>query len=204
MVRRAAGSGRPSGKAAEGTAPTTTVTPPIEPMLSASADALPAGDGWLYEPKWDGFRTIAAAGDDGAVRVVSRDGRPLGRYFPEVVALLEEAQRRVGPFVIDGEIVRLAPDWMDFDELQLRQGPGRRVDGIGANRVGSLGDQIKETPVRVQCHVPRSGAGLGVDLARPVGGQRPGGGVKLPLHNDVAAEARRVAVFVGPIDKDAM
>jgi ATP-dependent DNA ligase len=93
------------------------------PMLAKLQPEMPRGPGWSFEPKWDGFRTIAAAGDDGAVRVVSRDGRPLGRYFPEVVALLEDARQRVGPFVIDGEIVRLAPDRMDFDELQLRLHP---------------------------------------------------------------------------------
>ena len=49
------------------------------PMLATSESEIPRGEGWTYEPKWDGFRTIVAVGGDGDVRLVSRDGRPLGR-----------------------------------------------------------------------------------------------------------------------------
>jgi ATP-dependent DNA ligase len=120
MARRAAGHGRPGRTAAEATATPTTVTPPIEPMLSAPADALPAGEGWLYEPKWDGFRAIVFRDAD-SVYIQSRDLRPLDRYFPELHdACL--AQLPAGS-VVDGEIVIATPNGLDFDTLQLRLHP---------------------------------------------------------------------------------
>ena len=68
------------------------------PMLALNRDEMPVGDGWTYEPKWDGFRTIVAIADDG-VDLVSRTGRPLARYFPEVQALVGEVlgERRADP-----------------------------------------------------------------------------------------------------------
>src|SRR5947207_3247450 len=61
--------------------------PPIEPMLAKPADALPEGDGWLFEPKWDGFRAVVFR--DGAETLIqSRDLKPLDRYFPELDAPL--------------------------------------------------------------------------------------------------------------------
>ena len=59
--------------------------PPLEPMLSKAADALPLGDGWQFEPKWDGFRTLVFRDGDEIV-LQSRDGKPMNRYFPELVA----------------------------------------------------------------------------------------------------------------------
>ena len=59
------------------------------PMLAKVQPDMPIGDGWTYEPKWDGFRTIVAIDADGTARLASRDGRPLGRYFPELLELLE-------------------------------------------------------------------------------------------------------------------
>src|SRR5580765_2372108 len=66
----------------DGRAMTTT-----KPMLAKSEEDLPLGDGWRYEPKWDGFRAIVTRDADG-VRIDSRGDRPLGRYFPELVELL--------------------------------------------------------------------------------------------------------------------
>src|SRR4051812_31761333 len=64
--------------------------PPIEPMLARLAESLPTGDGFLYEPKWDGFRAIVFRGGED-VYIQSRDLRPLDRYFPELHdALLTE------------------------------------------------------------------------------------------------------------------
>ena len=62
------------------------IPPPVEPMLAKVADALPSGDGFLYEPKWDGFRAIvfSSAAD---VYIQSRDLRPLDRYFPDLHAI---------------------------------------------------------------------------------------------------------------------
>jgi ATP-dependent DNA ligase len=107
------------------------------PMLAKLQPEMPRGDGWTYEPKWDGFRTVAALDDAGAARLVSRDGRPLGRYFPELLELLERSSR--GPFVADGEIVRVSGGSMDFDELQLRLHPAEsRVRKLAAEIPGTL------------------------------------------------------------------
>ena len=77
------------------TSDTPGLTPPVEPMLAKLADDVPAGAGWLYEPKWDGFRAIAFRGADD-VFIQSRDLRPLDRYFPELhEAFLSELAGRV-------------------------------------------------------------------------------------------------------------
>ena len=75
------------------------------PMLAKLEPEIPRGPGWTYEPKWDGFRTIVSVGD--GITLESRGDRPMNRFFPELVALLEE--RRDGPFVADGEIVLVQP-----------------------------------------------------------------------------------------------
>jgi ATP-dependent DNA ligase len=108
------------------------------PMLAKLQPDMPAGEGWTYEPKWDGFRTVVAVADDGAARLASRDGRPLGRYFPELIEALEGSDG--GPFVADGEIVRVAGGAMEFDELQLRLHPAE-------SRVRKLADEIPATLV---------------------------------------------------------
>ena len=109
------------------------LTPPIEPMLAKIADTLPLGNGFLYEPKWDGFRAIVFRG--GAdVFIQSRDLRPLDRYFPE----LHDALLTGLPdgCVLDGEIVIATPRGLDFDALQMRLHPA-------ASRVAKL---AKDTP----------------------------------------------------------
>jgi ATP-dependent DNA ligase len=104
------------------------IAPPIEPMLAKLATALPAGEGLLYEPKWDGFRAIVFRGDDD-VYIQSRDLRPLDRYFPELHDTLIAA---LPPgCVIDGEIVIATERGLDFDALQLRLHPA-------ASRVAKL------------------------------------------------------------------
>jgi ATP-dependent DNA ligase len=108
------------------------------PMLAKLQPEMPTGEDWTYEPKWDGFRTIVAVADDGSVRLASRDGRPLGRYFPEIVGAVEAAGE--GSFVADGEIVRVADGSMEFDELQLRLHPA-------ASRVNKLAGEIPATLV---------------------------------------------------------
>ena len=102
--------------------PTRTITGGLPaPMLAKIQPEMPEGEGWTYEPKWDGFRTIVAVGEAGAAQLASRDGRPLGRYFPELIGALASPDR--GPLVADGEIVRIDSGAMDFDELQLRLHP---------------------------------------------------------------------------------
>ena len=108
-------------------------SPPIEPMLAKVADKLPQGEGFLFEPKWDGFRALAfRQGQD--VYIQSRDLRPLNRYFPELEAALAKALPR--GCVIDGEIVVATASGLDFDALQQRLHPA-------ASRVARL---AKETP----------------------------------------------------------
>ena len=108
------------------------------PMLAKLQAEMPTGEGWTYEPKWDGFRTIVAVDDDGEVRLASRDGRPMGRYFPEVVEAV--ASSSDGPYVADAEIVRVADGSMEFDELQLRLHPAE-------SRVRKLAGEIPATLV---------------------------------------------------------
>lgn len=94
-------------------------TPPMEPR---SAEQLPpAADGpWQFEPKWDGFRCLAFKGD-AAVELHAKSGKPLGRYFPEIAAMLE----RLAPkqFVLDGELVIEVEGHLSFEALQLRLHP---------------------------------------------------------------------------------
>jgi ATP-dependent DNA ligase len=93
---------------------------PYPPMEAESAEALPNGKAWLYEPKWDGFRCLAFR-DGASVRIQSKAGKPLERYFPDVVeALLALNARR---FVLDGEIVIPVEGRLSFDELLLRIHP---------------------------------------------------------------------------------
>ena len=106
------------------------VQPPLVPMLAKLQDALPEGDGWLYEPKWDGFRAIVFR-DGEELDVISRDGRPLVRYFPELPPLLS------GAFpdrcVIDGEVLMAGEGGLDFDSLQLRIHPAAsRIERLAA------------------------------------------------------------------------
>ena len=96
------------------------IAPPIEPMLAKLAEALPVGDEFLYEPKWDGFRAIVYKGG-GDLYIQSRDLRPLDRYFPELHDVL--AARLPDNCVLDGEIVIATSRGLDFDALQLRLHP---------------------------------------------------------------------------------
>jgi ATP-dependent DNA ligase len=101
-------------------------------MLAKIADAIPAEPGFLFEPKWDGFRALVFRGAETYLQ--SRDLRPLNRYFPE----LEKALHEMLPkgCILDGEIVVARPHGLDFDALQMRLHPA-------ASRVARLS---KETP----------------------------------------------------------
>jgi ATP-dependent DNA ligase len=108
------------------------LTPPVAPMLARLARELPL-DGYVYEPKWDGFRCLAFR-DGGAVDLRSRNQRPLARYFPEIVEAL--LALRADRFVLDGELVVATRDGLDFDALLGRLHPA-------ASRVERL---RRETP----------------------------------------------------------
>jgi ATP-dependent DNA ligase len=109
----------------------TVLSPPVLPQLAISRAGLPEGEGWSYEPKWDGFRAIAFVdGDDHFLQ--SRNGRPLGRYFPEL-------RFPSGKYVVDGELVILGDGGrQEFDALQQRIHPAE-------SRVRLLAE---ETPAR--------------------------------------------------------
>ncbi len=108
-------------------------------MLARRVSGLPADDGagWIFEPKWDGFRALVFRDGD-EVFIQSRDERPLNRYFPELVApLLEQLPRRC---VLDGEIVIARDGALDFEALQLRLHPA-------ASRVQKLAAEIPASVV---------------------------------------------------------
>jgi ATP-dependent DNA ligase len=94
--------------------------PPIEPMLAKLVDAIPDAGGFLFEPKWDGFRSIVFRSEDD-VYIQSRDLKPLDRYFPELHEALID--RLPAGCVVDGEIVIAGERGLDFDALQLRLHP---------------------------------------------------------------------------------
>ena len=104
--------------------------PPLPPMLSSAADALPGGAGWQFEPKWDGFRTIVFRDGD-ELLLQSRDEKPMNRYFPELVAPLAAALP--ARCVVDGEIVIVGAGGLDFEALLLRIHPAAsRVNLLAA------------------------------------------------------------------------
>ena len=110
------------------------IEPPIAPMLAKPTPAIPEGDGWIYEPKWDGFRAVVFR-DGAEVYVQSRDLKPLNRYFPELEEPLRAVDGAGARFVLDGEVVIARPDGgLDFDALLLRIHPA-------ASRVKMLSEQ---------------------------------------------------------------
>src|SRR2546422_6458390 len=128
--------------------------PPLAPMLSSAADALPGGEGWQFEPKWDGFRTLVFRDGD-EILLQSRDEKPMNRYYPELVAPLAAALPE--RYVVDGEIVIVGPDGLDFEALLLRIHPAAsRVKLLAAESPASfvawdllaLGDEdLREMPL---------------------------------------------------------
>jgi ATP-dependent DNA ligase len=109
------------------------LSPPVKPQLARSSKELPEGDGWMYEPKWDGFRTIVFR--DGAdVHLQSRNGRPMNRYFPDVVEQVLKLPAK--KLVLDGEMIVVVDGFQEFDLLSQRIHPA-------ASRVERL---ARETP----------------------------------------------------------
>jgi ATP-dependent DNA ligase len=123
----------------------------MEALLAAE---LPAGEGWQYEPKWDGFRCLAGRDGD-AVQLISKSGKPLGRYFPEVLAVLSGLKQK--QFLLDGELIIPVGDALAFDALQLRLHPAEsRVRKLASDTPAELmlfdllwlgGDDIAEEPL---------------------------------------------------------
>ena len=120
------------------------IEPPIEPMLAKPTAAIPSGEGWVYEPKWDGFRALVFRDGD-EVYIQSRDLKPLNRYFPELEEPLRAFGGPAGRFVLDGEVVIARPDGaLDFDALLLRIHPA-------ASRVRMLADASPASFVAFDC-----------------------------------------------------
>jgi ATP-dependent DNA ligase len=130
------------------------VMPPVSPMLAELTHAIPEGD-YQYEPKWDGFRAIVFRDGD-ELHIGSRNGRPLERYFPELVAALKaQLPPRI---VLDGEIVIAGERGLDFELLQLRLHPAKsRIDKLAretpahlvAFDVLAIGDEdLRPLPLR--------------------------------------------------------
>jgi ATP-dependent DNA ligase len=111
-------------------------SPPLAPMLSTAADSLPRGDGWLFEPKWDGFRTLVFRDGD-EILLQSRDEKPMNRYFPELLEPLTAALPE--RCVVDGEIVIAGAHGLDFEALLLRIHPAAsRVELLARESPSSL------------------------------------------------------------------
>ena len=103
---------------------------PDAPMEALLAEELPKGPGWHYEPKWDGFRCVARR-DGAAVELASKSGKPLARYFPDMVERI--AALKAKRFALDGELVIPAGDALSFEALQLRLHPAEsRVRKLAA------------------------------------------------------------------------
>jgi len=123
-------------KKTEAMIPPSVLSIEIEPMEARLAEALPEGEGWSYEQKWDGFRCLAFK-NGSEVDIRAKSGKPLGRYFPEVIAFLTAID--TARFVIDGELVIDLDGKLSFDALQMRLHPAE-------SRIKKLS---KETPARL-------------------------------------------------------
>ena len=131
--------------------------PPLAPMLSAAADRLPDGDGWQFEPKWDGFRTLVFR-DGSEILLQSRDEKPMNRYFPELLAPLAASLPK--RCVLDGEIVIAGSHGLDFEALLLRIHPAEsRVKLLAAQSPASYvawdllaidDDDLRESPLELR------------------------------------------------------
>jgi ATP-dependent DNA ligase len=109
------------------------VRPPFPPMEAKQASKLPSGEGWLFEPKWDGFRCLVFR-RDGTLALQSKSGQPLDRYFPELVEAFLGLPAKT--FALDGEVVIQTGEGLDFDALLQRIHPA-------ASRIRKLS---RETP----------------------------------------------------------
>ena len=130
--------------------------PPMEALL---VDALPGGQGWQFEPKWDGFRCLAFRAAD-EVEIKAKSGKSLSRFFPEVVENLHALTNR--HFVLDGELVISIEGELSFDALQMRLHPAD-------SRIRKLARETPATFVAFDCLLRKAGQAL---LERPFGERR--------------------------------
>ena len=135
------------------------IQPPYPPAEAKSVDSLPNESGWLYEPKWDGFRCLAFR-QGNKVILQSKAGQPLGRYLPEIVAALLGLPAR--EFVLDGEIVIRRGAGLDFDALLQRIHPA-------ASRIQRLSQETPSTYMVFELLVDSKGRSL---AAKPLSARR--------------------------------
>jgi ATP-dependent DNA ligase len=119
------------------------IKPPIEPMLAKPTPEIPTEPGWIFEPKWDGFRTLVFR-DGAELYLQSRDLRPFDRYFPELLDPLRALAGSSARFVLDGEIVIAGERGLDFDAMLLRIHPA-------ASRVAMLAEETPASFVAFDC-----------------------------------------------------
>lgn len=112
------------------------VKPGLPPMEAKLVDALPEGEGWQFEPKWDGFRCLIFRDGD-AIELQSKSGKPLGRYFPEVEAMM--LALKPDRLVVDGELIIPLGRTISFEALQMRLHPAE-------SRIRKL---ARETPAQL-------------------------------------------------------
>ena len=106
------------------------------PMEARSATELPTGDGWWYEPKWDGFRCLVFKDGD-SVQLQAKSGKPLSRYFPEVMRAFQAIRPK--RFVLDGELLVAAGGAFSFEALQMRLHPAQsRIDRLAQETPAAL------------------------------------------------------------------
>src|SRR5690606_22207917 len=126
------------------------------PMEARLVGQLPEGEGWQFEPKWDGFRCLVID-MRGGVELRGRSGKSLTRYFPEVAARI--AALAGGPFVLDGELVIPLGDALSFEALQLRLHPAE-------SRIRRLARETPASLILFDCLVSPNGVLLGEPLTR--------------------------------------
>ena len=136
------------------------IRPPFLPMEAESVGTIPEGPDWQYEPKWDGFRCLAFR-DGMKVRLQSKAGQPLERYFPELVTQLESLSPR--KFVLDGEIVISIDGDLSFDDLLMRIHPA-------ASRIAKLAAETPASFIAFDLLVTERGTAL---TKQPLRERRP-------------------------------
>jgi ATP-dependent DNA ligase len=170
------------------------------PMLAKLESTLPEGPAWIYEPKWDGFRCLVTVADAG-VQLISRDDRPMVRFFPEIVTTLEALP--TGSIVADGELVIVHDGRFWFEDLQLRLHPAEsRVRKLAGEIPATLilfdlleidGEDLRQRPLAERRQRLEKLAGeIGADrVPEQAGDLQPGPEVRLTPWTDDVAVARR-------------
>ncbi|GAC1421863.1 MAG: ATP-dependent DNA ligase [Candidatus Velthaea sp.] len=168
------------------------------PMEMRIVEEIPREPGWLYEPKWDGFRALAFRDGD-EIALQSKSGQPLARYFPEVVSTLHDLQP--SRFVLDGELVVLVDGALAFDVLQQRIHPA-------ASRIAKLSREVPALYLAfdilsdgVRALIADPLADRRRALERLAGAFPSHGGVRLsPATHDLAVAERWFAQTGGALD----